>query len=164
MNSPLPTLARRIALKSIALSVSLAMAVVLGLGARWALAFVHDGKSAAIEGALPQLDLEENPYLLRESWWHDSFQKKGDVKLIQHQLFKRNDYWFWAGLSEYDAKVSIHIYDSAGELADNEDWQKDNVAGVRILPEASGNYYIRIELLENPTGEPIDWAVIYAFR
>ena len=142
----------------------LAVLLVLSFGVRWAWAFVHDGKSAAIEAALPKLDLEENSYLLRESWWHESFSKKGDVKLIQHQLFKRNDYWFWAGLSESDAKVSVHIYDSEGDLADAEDWQKKNTAGARIVPEASGNYYIRIELLENPSGEEVEWAVVYAFR
>ncbi len=146
------------------LSPALALVLLLATGIHWAWAFVSDGKSAAIEAALPQLDLEENPYLLRESWWHETFSKKGDVKLIQHQLFKRNDYWFWAGLSEPDAKVSVHIYDNEGELADAEDWQKNHVAGVRIVPEASANYYIRVELLENPSGEEVEWAVIYAFR
>ena len=144
--------------------VALLLALSFGFGAHWAWAFVHDGKSAAIEAALPKLDLEENPYLLRESWWHETFSKKGDVKLIQHQLFKRNDYWFWAGLSEPDAKVSVHIYDSEGDLAETEDWQKNHTAGARIVPEASGNYYIRVELLENPSGEEVEWAVVYAFR
>lgn len=142
----------------------LAPLLLLATGVHLTWAFVSDGKSAAIEAALPQLDLTENPYLLRESWWHETFSKKGDVKLIQHQLFKRNDYWFWAGLSEPDAKVSVHIYDNEGELADSEDWQKSHVAGARIVPEASGNYYIRVELLENPSGEEVEWAVIYAFR
>lgn len=141
-----------------------ALVGVLTLGTGWVLAFVNDAKSAAIEAAIPQLDLADNPYLLRESWWHEPFRKKGDVKIIKHQLFKRNDYWFWAGLSETDAKVSIHVYDSAGELADAEDWQKGHVAGARIVPASSGNYYIRVELLENSSGEELEWAVIYAFR
>ncbi len=134
------------------------------LSAGWVMAFVSDAKSAAIEAAIPQLDLPENPYLLRESWWHDTFRKKGDVKIIKHQLFKRNDYWFWAGLSEPDAKVSVHVYDGAGELADGEDWQKGSAAGARIAPASSGNYYVRVELLENPGGEEVEWAVVYAFR
>jgi len=136
----------------------------LTLATGWVMAFVNDAKSAAIEAAIPKLDLADNPYLLRESWWHEPFRKKGDVKIIKHQLFKRNDYWFWAGLSEPDAKVSIHIYDGAGELADAEDWQDGHVAGARIAPASSGNYYIRVELLENPGGEELEWAVIYAFR
>jgi len=146
------------------LVMGFALVGVLTLGVGWVMAFVSDAKSAAIEAAIPQLDLADDPYLLRESWWHDSFRKKGDVKIVKHQLFKRNDYWFWAGLSEPDAKVSIHIYDGAGELADAEDWQKANVAGARIAPGSSGNYYIRIELLENPSGDDVEWAVIYAFR
>ena len=125
-------------------------------------AFVHDGKSFAIEAALPQLELRENPFVLREAWWNGEL-KAGETKIVQHQLFKRNEYWFWLGSSIQNSKVSIHIYDSQGKLADAEAWAKNHVAGVRVVPENSGTYYIRVSIDESGE-EPVEWAVIYAYR
>jgi len=135
--------------------------VILG-GAGWVFAFVHEGKDAAIEAALPKLDLAKNPYVLREAWWHGEL-KEGETKLIQHQLFKRNDYWFWMGASNPDAKVSLHIYDAEGNLVDAESFEKGHVAGARVAPNSSGIFYIRIKAEAGSVGAT-EWAVIYAFR
>ncbi|MCF6314485.1 MAG: hypothetical protein L3J39_18695 [Verrucomicrobiales bacterium] len=137
-----------------------AFAMLLGVGGVWA--FMHEGKDAAIGAALPKLDLPKNPYVLREAWWQGEL-KGGETKLIKHQLFKRNDYWFWMGASNPDAKVSIHIYDEGGNLVDEESFEKNDVAGARVVPKNSGIYYIRIKVLEGTAG-PSEWAVIYAFR
>ncbi|MBL9153892.1 MAG: hypothetical protein JNK37_15475 [Verrucomicrobiales bacterium] len=125
-------------------------------------AFVHDGKSYAIEAALPQLDLEENAFILREAWWNGEL-KPGETKIFQHQLFKRNEYWFWLGSSIPESKVNLHVYDSDGRLADAEAWNKDNVAGVRVVPENSGTFYIRVAI-DEAAETPVEWAVIYAYR
>ncbi|NOX99585.1 MAG: hypothetical protein GXP30_07640 [Verrucomicrobia bacterium] len=132
------------------------------IGAGWGLAFIHEGKDAAIGAALPKLDLKKNPYVLREAWWHGEL-KDGEMKLIKHQLFQRNDYWFWMGASNPDATVSIHIYDDEGNLVDEESFEKGHVAGARVVPKASGAYYIRIKVTGGPVG-PTGWAVIYGFR
>ncbi len=136
------------------------LALMLGAGSLWA--FVHEGKDAAIGAALPKLDLPKNPYVLREAWWHGEL-KSGETKLIKHQLFQRNDYWFWMGSSNPDAKVSIHIYDDQGNLVDKESFEKGQAAGARVVPKTSGTYYVRIKVLAGPAG-PSEWAVIYAFR
>lgn len=125
-------------------------------------AFVHDGKSFAIEAALPKLELEENPFILREAWWNGEL-KPGETKIVQHQLFKRNEYWFWLGSSIQESKVNLHIYDSEGRLADAEAWQDKNVAGVRVVPANSGTFYIRVAV-EDAAEVPVEWAVIYAYR
>ncbi|MCB1232331.1 MAG: hypothetical protein KDN19_18930 [Verrucomicrobiae bacterium] len=124
--------------------------------------FVHEGKSFAIEAAVPQLELEENPFVLREAWWNGELQA-GETKIIQHQLFKRNEYWFWLGVSQTDAKVSIHVYDSEGKLDEEEAWQDRNVAAVRVEPNKTGVYYIRVAV-ESVTEPPAEWAVVYAYR
>ena len=123
---------------------------------------VHDGKSFAIEQAVPKLEIEYNPFILRESWW-DGELKPGEVKIIQHQLYKRNEYWFWLGASLMEAKVNVHIYDSAGNLTDAESFQTDNVAGVRVVPEKTGTYYLRIAIESSPVDQT-PWALIYAYR
>lgn len=145
--------ARRIHFAAIAILATLSGA---------ALAFVHDGKSFAIEAALPKLELREHPFVLREAWWNGEL-KAGETKIVQHQLFKRNEYWFWLGSSIQDSKVSIHVYDAEGKLADAEAWSKNNVAGVRLVPANSGTYYIRVAIDESAE-EPVEWAVIYAYR
>ncbi len=124
--------------------------------------FVHEGKSFAIEAAVPQLELKENPFVLREAWWNGELNA-GETKIIQHQLFKRNEYWFWLGCSQTGSKVSIHIYDSEGKLAEAEAWQDQHVAAARIVPNNSGIHYIRIAV-ENTEEDPAEWAVVYAYR
>ena len=135
---------------------------VLAATASWVYAFVHDGKSFAIEAALPQLELKERPFILREAWWNGELAV-GKTKIIQHQLFLRNEYWFWFACSEEDSEVSIHIYDTEGKLADAEAWKKRNVAAVRVVPSTSGTYYLRIGMEKAPMS-PAEWAVIYAYR
>jgi len=144
--------------------ISLRILILLTLfgGAGVVLAFIHEGKDAAIGAALTKLDLEKDPYVLREAWWNGQL-KGGETKLIKHQLFQRNDYWFWMGASNPDAKVSIHIYDGEGNLVDEESFEKNDVAGARVVPKVSGIYYIRIKMVSGPAG-PTEWAVIYAFR
>ena len=146
--------------KSRSVWVFLMLALLAGSG--WVLAFLHEGKDAAIGAALPKLDLPEDPYVLRESWWRGQL-KDGEMKLIKHQLFKRNDYWFWMGSSNPDNKVSLHIYDGEGNLVEEESFEKDHVAGARVVPKTTGTYYIRIKITAGPAG-PTEWAVIYAFR
>ncbi len=124
--------------------------------------FVHEGKSFAIEAAIPQLELKENPFVLREAWWNGEL-KAGETKIIQHQLFKRNDYWFWLGVSQPESKVSIHIYDSEGKLDESEAWQDRNVAAARISPKSTGVYYIRVAV-ESVAEPPAEWAVVYGYR
>ena len=143
-------------------SVWVLMILVVCAGTGWLLAFIHEGKDAAIGAALPKLELANNPYALRESWWHGEL-KEGETKLIKHQLFKRNDYWFWMGASNPDAKVSLHIYDEEGNLMEAESFEKNHVAGARVIPKTSGTYYIRVKIEGGPAG-PTEWAVIYAFR
>ncbi len=149
-------------MKATSLTAWILSALVLLGGAGWVFAFVHEGKSAAIEAALPKLDLKKNPYALREAWWHGEM-KKGETKLIQHQLFKRNDYWFWMGASDPGAKVNLHIYDAEGNLVDVESFDKGHVAGARVTPKSSGIFYIRIKV-EAGSVDSTGWAVIYAFR
>jgi hypothetical protein len=122
---------------------------------------VHDGRSFAIEAALPKLDMKSHPFTLRQSWFQGVLSK-GGVRIIRHQLFKRNEYWFWVGLSDDTAKVSIHLYDNNGKLVEAESWKKGHVAGVRIKPSKTGSYLIRIKVED--AGGSVPWAVIYGFR
>jgi len=138
---------------------AVALAGVLG---GVAYATMHDGRQYAIEAAIEKLELKDNPFVLRESWW-DGVLEPGQQRIIQQQLFRGNEYWFWAGLSQEGAKVALHIYDREGKLVEAESFRADNVAGSRVEPPYSGIYYIRMVVLSSDE-TPVDWAVIYAFR
>src|SRR5437879_6694801 len=46
--------------------------------------------------------------------------------LVRQQLFKGNEYWFWLGTEVDRAKISVHVYDSDGKLAEEPDsWEKE---------------------------------------
>ncbi len=125
-------------------------------------ATTDDARSFAIEAAIPWLDLKKNPYHLRETWWAQD-TKTGEAKLIRHQLFARNDYWFWAATADMKGKISIHVYDEKGKLVDSESFQKGHTAGVRITPKKSGVYFLRI-VVESAPGGKAHWAVVYGYR
>jgi hypothetical protein len=122
---------------------------------------VHDGRSYAIEAAIPELEKKVDSYTLRESWWN-GFLKQGEIKVIKHQLYARNEYWFWIGLSDVAAKVSINIYDMKGRLVEAESWKKGHVAGARVKPEYTGTFLIRIKVEDGQGSVP--WAMIYGYR
>lgn len=124
---------------------------------------LHDGKLLAMEKAMASLK-GKNPIILRESWWNGSIAP-GNAKLIQQQLFKRNEYQFWLAVPGRDAVVSLSIYDSEGELVETEQvpFDETNVASTIVRPETTGIYYIRIALTRK-TENNEDWAVIYGYR
>ena len=125
-------------------------------------AFTDDARSYAIEAAIPWLDLEKDPFSLRETWWAEDSKVK-EPRIIKHQLFSRNEYWFWVACDNPDAKVSIHIYDDKGNLVDAEAFEKDHTAGVRFVPKKTGSYLIRVVIESSPDKEN-HWAVVYGFR
>ena len=66
---------------------------------------------------------------------------------MRQQLFKGNEYWFWLGTEVEAAKVSVHIYDSEGKLAEQSDgWQKGHFAAAHIVPKSTGSYFIIVAI------------------
>jgi len=127
------------------------------------IALVDDARSFAIEAALPWLRAKEKPFAIRDAWWNGDAKVK-EPKIFRHQLFKRNEYWFWAATSDLEATVSIAIYDSAGKLVQPaEKMKKGNTAGVKIVPKASGTYFVRV-VVESAKSPTAHWAVVYGYR
>jgi hypothetical protein len=121
-------------------------------------------KQIANRAALPSLRGEDK-FILRESYWNGTL-KPGKAKLIQVQLFRRNEYKFWFAAPERDAELALNIYDSEGQLleADTGPVQdRPNVVTLTFEPKLTGVYYLRIAS-KATTKRPQDWAVIYAYR
>jgi hypothetical protein len=70
----------------------------------------------------------EQGFQVREDYWPGDLAS-GKRKAIRQQLFKGNEYWFWLGTEVDHAKVSVHIYNSDGKLAEQPDsWAKEHMA------------------------------------
>lgn len=137
--------------------ISLLLAAVIA--ATPALASVDDALSYALEAAQPYV---KEGFTVREDYWGGDMAVK-QAKAITHQLFKGNEYWFWIGTDEKAAKVSVHIYDSDGNLCEVEGWQKGQFAAARVIPKRTGTYYLIVEV-EKSNRERTHWGMAYGFR
>ena len=112
--------------------------------------------------------LAAEPYVkqgfqVREDYWVGDLAS-GERKAVRQQLFKGNEYWFWLGTEVDHAKVSVHIYNSDGELAEQPDsWAKEHFAAARIIPKTTGSYFIIVSVEASPAART-HWALAYGFR
>ena len=122
---------------------------------------VDDALSVALEAAQPYV---ESGFNVREDYWGGVM---GDSALaISHQLFKGNEYWFWAGTDFAKSGIAVHVYDSEGNLAEAEHWKGEEVAAARVTPSRTGTYYLIVsdQRTGNAKRGTVHWAVAYGFR
>ena len=131
----------------------------LSLGAGPAHATIDDALSFALEAADPYV---KEGFTVREDYWGGDLGVK-QTKAIVHQLFKGNTYWFWMGTDTKTAKITVHIYDAEGNLAEVEAWQKPHFAAARVEPKKTGTYYLIVEVEKSPA-ERTPWSLAYGFR
>src|SRR5213595_884378 len=143
----------------IGLRVSLCLVVSFALP-RGAAGTVDDAQSFALQAGEPYV---KEGFQVREDYWGGDLGT-GEKKAVRQQLFKGNEYWFWLGSEVEAAKVSVHIYDSEGKLAEMPDsWQKGHFAAAHITPKNTGSYFIIVEIEQSPE-ERTHWALVYGFR
>ncbi|MFT5466166.1 MAG: hypothetical protein ACI8UO_001264 [Verrucomicrobiales bacterium] len=104
----------------------------------------------------------EDEFTLRHEYWDGEFES-GKQKLIQHQLFRGNEYWFWVGTSIEGCKLKIEVYDDKGNSVTVERTEEGFTAGARVTPAKTGSYYILIKI-ESEDVDMVDWALVYAYR
>lgn len=157
---------------------ALAVAALL-LVAGWLHAFVNEALSFAYEAATPYV---EQGFEVREDNWSGEVEP-GKPLLVRHQLFRGNEYWFWAGTSWPGASIQVDIFDSEGNSVGLESFAKGSFAGVRALPEKTATYFIRVVTAYDPkkaaaenegfnpavegVGEfkgTVDWGLVYGYR
>ena len=122
-------------------------------------ATIDDALSFALEAAEPYV---KEGFTVRVDYWGGDLAAK-QTKAIVHQLFKGNEYWFWLGTDTEGARVSIHIYDSDGNLAEVEYKPAKRWACARVIPKKTGSYYLIVEVEKSPK-ERTTWSLAYGFR
>lgn len=106
----------------------------------------------------------ENPFFLRESGWAGKI-KPGEARLVQIQLFRRNEYQFWIAMGDRDAELNLNIYDGDGQIVESKamEFDESNIASTRVRPESTGVFYVRVSL-KTTIDTPQKWSMIYAYR
>lgn len=171
IQNPDISLLKRFALLSLVFAMSFPFASRLE-------AFVNEAISFALEAATPYV---EQGFEVREDSWSGEVAPEKAL-LVRHQLFRGNEYWFWAGTSWPGATVKVDIFDIEGNPVSLESFQKESYAGARALPEKTATYLIRVVVsydekeaarinAENPgvdgVGEfsgMLDWGLVYGYR
>ncbi|MDF1738126.1 MAG: hypothetical protein P1U86_03115 [Verrucomicrobiales bacterium] len=120
-------------------------------------------KLAAQRAALGDLT-GEKPFILRESGWKGTINP-GEARLVQIQLFRRNEYQFWLAMGDRKAELNLNIYDGEGQKVESEEitYDESNVVSTRVKPALTGVYYVRISL-KTTIEDPQEWSMIYAYR
>ncbi|MDC0292184.1 hypothetical protein OAK81_02710 [Verrucomicrobiales bacterium] len=137
--------------------------LIVGILNSTVFAFLNEALSIAFEIAAPYV--EKDKFAVREDNWSGEIPA-GESKLIRHQLFRGNEYWFWLGSSFENAKVTVEIFDSEGNPVGVETFAEKNKAGVRLLPPKTAVYFIRITVADanSAKGETLDWGLVYGYR
>ncbi len=123
------------------------------------LALVDDALSFAYEAAYPYV---QEGYTIREEAWAGDLGVD-ESKAVTAQLFRGNDYWFFLATDQERAKISVHVYDDKGNLAEVESWQRGKFAASQVKPKRSGTYYIIVKVQRSPS-ERTHWGLVYGFK
>lgn len=125
-----------------------------------AAAVLDEALSLAFEAAVPYV---EQGFEVREDSWSGEIPS-GEPKLVRHQLFRGNEYWFWLGTSFENTEALVEIFDSEGTSVGLESFSKGQTAGVRVLPQKTGTYYLRVTVTSKDQEPVLDWALVYGYR
>jgi hypothetical protein len=104
---------------------ALLFGMLLALQVAASRASVDDAHSFALQSAEPYV---KQGFQVREDYWGGDLGVN-EKKAVRQQLFKGNEYWFWMGTEVEPAKISVHVYDADGKLAEQPDsWQRGHFA------------------------------------
>jgi len=85
----------------------------------------------------------------------------GKPRLVQVNLYSGNEYWFSLAADGADKKVNVSVFDEAGKKIDAEPYQNGATAAAGFSPDASGPYFVKIELIEGTTAS---FCLLYSYK
>ena len=145
-------------MKRLALPLILSMALAMASAARNA---TTDDEVAARNTALGVAGAFGNDgFKLRDGIWAGTVEP-GKPQILQVNLYAGNQYWFTLGAAPAGKKLVVRIYDETGKPLESESYQDSSVAAAGFAPQASGPYYIKIEVVD---GAPAAFCLIYSYK
>jgi len=99
-------------------------------------------------------------FKLRDGNWAGTIAP-GKPQILQVNLYAGNQYWFTLGSAPAGKKLAVSVYDETGKPLDSEPYQADSVAAAGFAPQASGPYYIKVEVVD---GASTAFCLIYSYK
>ncbi len=122
---------------------------------------VTDGEVEARRVALELAGAFSNDgFKLRDGVWVGELQP-GQPRIVQVNLYAGNEYWFALGATKAAKKLAVSIYDETGKKVESERYQDAATAAEGFSPDASGPYYLKVEILE---GEAVSFCLVYCYK
>jgi len=122
---------------------------------------VTDGETEARRVALDLAGAFSNDgFKLRDGVWLGPLEP-GKPRMVQVNLYAGNEYWFALGATNKAKKLAVTVYDETGKAVECEPYQEAATAAAGFSPDASGPYYVKIELAE---GDAASFCLVYCYK
>ena len=122
---------------------------------------VSDMEVAARKNALDVAGAFSNDgFKIRDGAWLGEVAP-GKSSFIQVNLYAGNEYWFSVGTAPAAKKAVVSLYDETGAPVEYEPYAEGGTAAAGFSPDASGPYYVKVELLE---GEQASFCLVYSYK
>ena len=99
-------------------------------------------------------------FKMRDGHWTGSL-KQNENALVAVNLYAGNQYWFSVGAVEPAKKIDVAVYDETGKRVTTEDFNEGEKAAAGFSPTSSGQYYVRVSLLE---GGESTFCLVYSYK
>lgn len=99
-------------------------------------------------------------YKIRDGFWSGTLEA-GKPQFLQVNLFSGNEYWFSAAVLVPSAKLSVTLFDENGLPLKQEVYQDGASAAAGLVPEMSGKYFVRVELLN---ADKAEFCLVYSYK
>jgi hypothetical protein len=99
-------------------------------------------------------------FKLRDGNWAGTIAP-GKPQILQVNLYAGNQYWFTLGATPAGKKLAVSVYDETGKPIETESYQDASVAAAGFAPQASGPYYVKVELVD---GASTAFCLIYSYK
>ena len=99
-------------------------------------------------------------YKIRDGYWSGVLEP-GKPQILEVNLFAGNAYWFCAAAIAPARKLSVSLFDENGRPVEGEAFQDGSTAAAGLLPDASGRYFVRLELVE---GDKAEFSLVYSYK
>lgn len=99
-------------------------------------------------------------YKIRDGYWAGTLEP-AKPQFLEVNLFAGNSYWFSAAAIAPGRKLSVTLFDENGLPLTGEIFQDGATAAAGLVPDASGRYFVRVELVE---GDKAEFCLVYSYK
>ncbi len=118
-------------------------------------------EAAARRGALELAGAFSNDgYKIRDGFWYSSVEADKPA-ILKVNLFAGNEYWFCANGLPPARALDVIIFDSSGNVIDQQEYHDGTSAAVGVEPTVSGEYFVQVSLT---AGDKSEFCLLYCYK